>query len=57
MTQRSDGVTSRLLASLLKDQRRRSERERKMSYSQKLRIVDRLMRERRKGQVAGTGLE
>ena len=43
------------MASLLKDQKRRAERERKMSYSQKLRIVDRLMKEHREGQAIGAG--
>ncbi len=43
MTARSGNVTKRLLESLLRDQRRRAERERKMSFPRKLRVVDGLM--------------
>ena len=39
----SGGVTARLLEKLLEDQRRRAKRERKMSFPEKLRILDRLM--------------
>lgn len=43
MTARSGNATERLLGSLLKDQRRRAERERKMSFAKKLRVLDELM--------------
>ena len=43
MTARSGNVTKRLLESLLKDQKRRAERERTMSYAEKLRVVDQLI--------------
>mgnify|MGYP001495882172 CR=1 FL=1 len=43
MKARSGGVTKRLLAKLLKDQKRRADRERKLPYAQKLRILDQLM--------------
>ena len=45
MTTRSGNVTKVLLESLLRDQRRRAEREKKMPYAEKLRVVDRLMAE------------
>ena len=41
----SEGVTKRLLEKLLKDQARRAEKERRMPYWQKLRILDKLMQE------------
>lgn len=47
MTIRSGGVTNRLLESLLKDQRRRAERERRMPYTEKLKVLDRLIAEAR----------
>lgn len=40
-------VTKRLLDRLLKAQTRRAEREKKLSYTKKLRIVDRLMADRK----------
>ena len=43
MTVRSGNVTKRLLESLLRDQKRRAERERKMPFARKLRVVDELM--------------
>ena len=43
MKARSGGVTKNLLAKLLKDQKRRADRERKLPYAQKLRILDQLM--------------
>ena len=43
MTVSSGGVTSHLLERLLEDQRRRAKHERKMSFAEKLRILDRLM--------------
>ena len=43
MKERSGGVTKHLLEKLLKDQKRRAERERKLPYEQKLRILDQLM--------------
>ena len=43
MKARSGGVTKRLLEKLLRDQKRRADRERKMPYAQKLRILDQLM--------------
>lgn len=43
MTGPSGGVTARLLEKLLEDQRRRALREKKMSFAQKLRILDQLM--------------
>jgi len=43
MKARSGGVTKRLLEKLLKDQERRVNRERKMPYAQKLRMLDQLM--------------
>ena len=43
MTARSSNVTKHLLEKLLRDQERRAERERKMSFARKLRVVDQLM--------------
>lgn len=43
MTVRSGNVSKRLLESLLRDQKRRAERERKMPFARKLRVVDELM--------------
>jgi hypothetical protein len=43
MKARSGGVTKNLLAKLLKDQKRRADRERRLPYAQKLRILDQLM--------------
>ena len=43
MMARSGGVTAHLLERLLEDQKRRAKRERKMSFAEKLRILDRLM--------------
>lgn len=66
MTERSGHVTKRLLERLLKDQQRRAERERKLPYAEKLRILDRLQEERRGSLTpqparakpeAGTGVE
>ena len=45
MTESSKGVTKRLLARLLRDQRRRAARERKMPFAEKLAVLDRLMQE------------
>ena len=45
MTESSKGVTKSLLARLLRDQRRRATRERKMPFAEKLTVLDRLMRE------------
>jgi len=59
MTERSGGVTKRLLERLLDEQRRRAARERKMPYAEKLKVVDRLMgaeavfRETEAGQTEG----
>ena len=39
----SERVTKNLLEKLLRSQERRAERERKMSFAKKLRVVDRLM--------------
>jgi len=39
----SGNATGRLLESLLKDQKRRAEKEKKMSFARKLRVVDKLM--------------
>jgi hypothetical protein len=55
MTELSGGVTRRLLEKLLDDQRRRSERERKMPYSKKLEVVDRLMRQGRRHGLQQSG--
>ena len=38
-------VTKRLLERLLRDQSRRAEKERRMPFAEKLRVVDRLMAE------------
>jgi hypothetical protein len=43
MKARSRNVTRRLLEKLLKDQNRRAERERKMPFAEKLKVVDQLM--------------
>ena len=43
MTAHSGNATKRLLESLLRDQRRRADRERKMPFARKLRVVDQLM--------------
>ena len=40
----SSNVTKRLLDSLLRDQRRRAERERKMPFAKKLMVIDELMK-------------
>lgn len=45
MAAHSGNATKRLLESLLRDQRRRAERERKMPFAKKLRVVDELMME------------
>jgi hypothetical protein len=45
MTTNSRGVSKRLLDRLLRDQRRRAEKERRMSFAEKLRVVDQLMAE------------
>lgn len=45
---RSPGVTKNLLEKLLKDQARRAERERKLPYAQKLRILDEMIAEWRR---------
>lgn len=45
MTARSGNATKRLLESLLRDQKRRAERERKMPFARKLRVVDELMKD------------
>ncbi|GEM_PF-6237844 len=47
MTEHSGGVTKRLLERLLNAQRRSAEKERKMSYAEKLRILDSLMEQQR----------
>lgn len=62
MTERSEGVTKRLLERLLDEQRRRAARERKMPYAEKLKVVDRLMaeavfRETEAGQLGGESRE
>lgn len=44
---RSKGVTKGLLDKLLRAQHRRSERQRKLSFSEKLRILDRMQTEAR----------
>ena len=41
----SHSVTKRLLERLLRDQKRRAEKERRMPFAEKLRVVDRLMAE------------
>jgi hypothetical protein len=46
MPARSQGVSSRLLEKLLRDQERRAERERKMPFAEKLKVLDQLMAER-----------
>ncbi len=43
MMARSGNATNRLLESLLRDQKRRAEREKKMTFARKLRVVDELM--------------
>ena len=43
MKARSSGVTKRLLERLLRDQERRANRERKMPFAEKLRVLDQLM--------------
>lgn len=43
MMARSGNATKRLLESLLRDQKRRAEREKKMTFARKLRVVDELM--------------
>ena len=45
MKVRSSGVTKSLLEKLLRDQGRRAERERRLSFAKKLRILDQLMME------------
>ncbi len=47
---RSPGVTKNLLEKLLKDQARRAERERKLPYAQKLRILDQMIAEWRQAE-------
>ena len=47
---RSQGVTKNLLETLLKDQARRAERERKLPYAQKLRILDEMIAEWRRAE-------
>ena len=44
---RSKGVTKRLLEKLLKEQERRAEREKRMPFAEKLRVLDRLMEQGR----------
>jgi hypothetical protein len=39
----SGNVTKRLLEKLLREQKRKAERERKMSFAEKLKVVDQLM--------------
>src|SRR5207302_6442566 len=46
MTAHSSGVTKGLQDRLLKDQERRAERERRLPFAEKLRILDQLMAER-----------
>ena len=41
----SHSVTKLLLDRLLRDQKRRAEKERRMPFAEKLRVVDRLMAE------------
>lgn len=48
MTARAKGVTKGLLAKLLEDQERRANREKKLSFEKKLKILDQLMKEARK---------
>jgi len=43
MTARSQGVTKLLHKRLLEDQRRRAEAERRLSFAEKLRILDQLI--------------
>ena len=45
MTGHSGGSTRDLRERLLKDQARRAERERKLSFAKKLRILDQMMQE------------
>lgn len=45
MMARSGNATNRLLESLLRDQKLRAEREKKMTFARKLRVVDELMRD------------
>ena len=45
MTEPSGNATRSLRERLLRDQRRRAERERKLSFAQKLRILDQMMQE------------
>ena len=45
MTVRSSGVTKHLLERVLNDQKRRTQREQRMPFSQKLKVLDRLMAE------------
>ena len=47
---RSPGVTKKLLEKLLRDQARRAERERKMPYARKLRILDQMIAEWREAE-------
>lgn len=46
MAERSGGVTNRLLERLHNGQAKRAEREKKLSFTKKLRIVDQLMADR-----------
>ena len=50
MTEHSGGVTQSLVDMLLEEQRQRAEKERKMTFAKKLRILDRLMQEAKKKQ-------
>ena len=43
MKARSSSAMKRLLEKLLRDQERRAEREKKLSFAKKLRILDQLM--------------
>lgn len=43
MMAHSGGVTAHLLDTLLKDQAKSAEKEKKMSFAEKLRVLDRLM--------------
>ncbi|GEM_PF-3006810 len=45
MTASSGGVTKRLLEELISDQERRAAQERKMSFAEKLKVLDQLMSE------------
>ena len=47
MMERSGGVTKRLVDRLFKAQKRRAERQRKLPFAEKLRILDRLQADRR----------